>query len=203
MKIDRNRKVWFTSDYHLFHYNIIKFDNRPFKTLDEMHETILNNHNSVVGPNDLVLNLGDGVNAFREKDEALTDLLNQFNGEIYYLPGNHEDRIDLIHKCWKVIDKQILNIHLHQINQKVVLCHFPIRVWDCAHWGSWHLHGHLHGGCKNDEGALLNHDKKLKILDVGIMTNNYYPYSLDQIVSHMSQCSDDVTTHLSIGRYGH
>ena len=47
-------KVFFTSDTHFYHGNIIRFCNRPFEDVEMMNETIISNWNRVVGPNDIV-----------------------------------------------------------------------------------------------------------------------------------------------------
>lgn len=57
-KFDGSR-VFFTSDTHFNHTNIIKFCSRPFKDVSHMNETIISNWNRVVGPDDIVFHLGD------------------------------------------------------------------------------------------------------------------------------------------------
>lgn len=57
-KFDGSR-VFFTSDTHFNHTNIIRFCNRPFKDVSHMNETIISNWNRVVGPEDIVFHLGD------------------------------------------------------------------------------------------------------------------------------------------------
>ena len=52
-------KVFFTSDTHFYHGNIIRFCNRPFKDVDMMNETIISNWNNTVGQDDIVFHLGD------------------------------------------------------------------------------------------------------------------------------------------------
>ena len=52
-------KIWFTSDLHFGHQNIIKFCNRPWETVEEMDKALIENWNSVVGENDIVFDLGD------------------------------------------------------------------------------------------------------------------------------------------------
>src|SRR5690606_36562794 len=58
MDDDANR-VWFTSDHHFGHANIIKFCNRPYADADEMDRALVEKWNDVVGPDDMVFHLGD------------------------------------------------------------------------------------------------------------------------------------------------
>ena len=52
-------KVFFTSDTHFYHGNIIRFCNRPFEDVEMMNETIISNWNNTVGLDDTVFHLGD------------------------------------------------------------------------------------------------------------------------------------------------
>ena len=57
--IQEGSNIWFSADYHFSHKNIIEYTNRPFSDITEMDNTIVENHNSVVKPNDHVYFLGD------------------------------------------------------------------------------------------------------------------------------------------------
>ena len=57
-KFDGDR-LFFTSDTHFNHTNILRYCNRPFKTVGQMNETIITNWNNVVGPDDVIFHLGD------------------------------------------------------------------------------------------------------------------------------------------------
>lgn len=203
MKIEiKNQNVFFTSDLHLFHHNVIRFDARPFLNIPEMNQAILDNWNSVVKEDDIVFNLGDAVHHYQGLNEDLTEFLNKFNGKIFYIRGNHEDNLEAIKNSkWTVLGDRIQNIHIAEDNQWINLCHFPIRVWDKAHYGSWHLFGHLHGGCKDDNLDPLNEDLRLKCLDVGIMNNEFMPFSYQQVKEFMATCSNDYSFHKSLNRF--
>ena len=85
-KFDGSR-VFFTSDTHFNHANIIRFCNRPFKDVSHMNEAIISNWNRVVGPEDIVFHLGDfclGGSA------EWINVLNRLNGKIYLISGNHD-----------------------------------------------------------------------------------------------------------------
>jgi len=67
---------WWTSDYHFSHFNIIRYCNRPFKTVEEMNETIIRKHNERVKPKDTVFFLGDFI--FKGGKEGGVEKYRQF-----------------------------------------------------------------------------------------------------------------------------
>lgn len=79
--------VFFTSDTHFNHSNIIRFCNRPFHNVEEMNETIIRNWNSVVAPDDIVFHLG---NFCLGGAAEWTKILERLNGRIYLILGNHD-----------------------------------------------------------------------------------------------------------------
>ena len=88
MKLDSSeRGIFFTSDTHWGHLNILKFCNRPWPTVEEMDEALINNWNSVVGEHDIVFHLGDFAFAPNSKWK---EILGRLNGIHYLILGNHE-----------------------------------------------------------------------------------------------------------------
>ena len=92
-----NKNVFFTSDFHLFHNNVLKFDNRPFDDVHEMHNVIEENWNDIVQENDVVIYLGDLSFARREDKGIVDSMLGRLKGEIHFVMGNH-DKIEDIRK---------------------------------------------------------------------------------------------------------
>lgn len=90
--MSRQRRTWIVSDWHFHHKNMLrtgKIAIRPFDTLDEMHKTIIDNHNAVVAPNDLVICLGDVTLERNPNSEAL-HIVTKLAGEKWLLLGNHD-----------------------------------------------------------------------------------------------------------------
>ena len=91
-----SRDIWFSSDLHLGHANILKFtgfDGNPvrghlFESVSQMNEEILERHNSVVKPGDIWYNLGDVLFGSKSEFEKLWP---KFHGQKRLIVGNHDD----------------------------------------------------------------------------------------------------------------
>ena len=194
--------VYYTSDLHLFHKNVTmegsNFNNGPFKTLDEMHEIILNNWNSVVHNNDDVYLLGDIV--WKENDDAIA-LVSQLRGRLHVVRGNHCQFKDSRYKhlfC-EICDYKEVSDNIKGRNYNVVLSHYPIMFWkkmrrfnndgNANKHFFIHLYGHLHN---SQEEKLYqqflkyvndNYHYGALAFNVGCMHWNYTPVTLEQILN--------------------
>ena len=83
--------IYFTSDLHLFHDNILKFDNRPFNDVEEMNLEIIKRWNNKITDEDVVYILGD-VSYGSAKDTI--DIIKQLNyKELHLVVGNHDSKL--------------------------------------------------------------------------------------------------------------
>lgn len=176
-------KIFFTSDTHFSHSNVIKYCNRPWQTVDEMDAGLIANWNATVGPDDHVYHLGDL--AFK-RNRSLTELVNKLNGTIYLVEGNHDKNFSAHLKARFAWIKPYYELRVPfenssadapSFDQVIVLCHYPIESWNLRHHGSWHLHGHCHGSMPSPI-----HQARL---DVGVDVHNWKPVSLEEIQLHM------------------
>jgi len=166
------REIWFTSDFHFGHHNIIRYCNRPFANTQEMDAAIADRMNACVKPNDILYFLGDfcmgsaeQVAAYRKRLACRT---------IHIIEGNH-DRITRTQQplfaSWGILSE--VNVS----KQRIVLCHYAMRVWPRHAQGAWHLYGHSHGNLPDEPRSLS--------MDVGIDTHDFRPWRLDEIQSVM------------------
>jgi calcineurin-like phosphoesterase family protein len=81
-------KIFFTSDLHFGHTNVLNFDNRPFATVDEMNAEIVRRWNEKVSKDDTVYVLGDMIWKKSAKDAA--NVIRSLNGKIVLIKGNHD-----------------------------------------------------------------------------------------------------------------
>jgi calcineurin-like phosphoesterase family protein len=156
---------WFTSDLHLGHENIIKYCNRPFKSVDEMDNVLIDNWNKVVKEFDTVYCLGDFCMKNRQK------YLERLNGYTYFLKGSHDK--DIAQPYMIAINSRLEDEYGN--DRTIVLCHYAMRSWPLSHYASWHLFGHSHG--KLESYGLS--------FDVGVDCWNFYPVSLEQVAEKM------------------
>lgn len=82
-----NETVWLLGDTHFFHHNIIEYCNRPFSSVEEMNEVLVDNWNRVVRPMDKVFMLGDFALGARAN---VVQIGNRLNGRKTLILGNHD-----------------------------------------------------------------------------------------------------------------
>ena len=179
-------KLFFTSDTHFFHKNIIKYCSRPFANTEEMNEQLVERWNKVVPKDGVVFHLGDFSLTAKEKD--LKTLVNKLNGEIHLIIGNHErDALKMISSRFTTIS-DICEIYIEDDEitydeQHIVMCHYPMIVWNGSHRGSWQLFGHVHGGLSN-KGEIKH---PVTALDVGVDCHNFTPLSYQEVKEKITQ----------------
>lgn len=178
--------VFFTSDLHFGHKNIIEFCKRPFNSVEEMDEALIENWNSVVKPNDLVFNLGDFAFAPHWRWH---ELLARLNGNHILILGNHDisrwpgDKV--MELFYRVEQQMILKVE----EQYIYLNHYPFLCYGGTYrpagYTVWQLHGHVHSSpLDTDKRGKDNKRLSLRFpyqYDVGVDNNNFTPVSWNQI----------------------
>ena len=171
-------KVFFTSDTHFYHSNIINFCGRPFKNVEVMNETLIANWNSVIGPDDIVFHLGDfclGGSA------EWANILNRLNGKIYLIVGNHDIK-NLRQGYYSRFEHIAMQMHIEVGKQKIYLNHSPFLCYGGAYRDTWQLFGHVHTSKQNTgiDAPRLNMLFPTQY-DVGVDNNNFTPVSFEQV----------------------
>jgi calcineurin-like phosphoesterase family protein len=184
--------IFFTSDLHGSHSNIIKYCNRPFFHVNEMKEALIANWNSKISNDDTVYCLGD----FTFSLDSVFEITPRLMGAKILVPGNH-DLVHHVHKKSrnpKAQDVQIenyikagwediiFNTTIELGKYKVRLCHFPYIHENCHRYPEEHpiddgmilLHGHSHSPPKD---RVHKSAKGTLQIDVGVDAWNYYPIS--------------------------
>lgn len=157
-----NNNIWFTSDTHFMHRNILNFcpKTRLGKDQEEMTEILIENWNKQVCDNDTVYLLGDVF--FCGMDKAV-QILGRLNGHIHLVYGNHDQVIKknrVLHMRFDSIN-DYLKIRIGQ--RTVIMHHYPYLEWEQCHYGAYALFGHVHGNMDHNPHVL-----RYRTMDVGV-----------------------------------
>lgn len=195
--LEKGQRLFFTSDTHYNHSNIcsattnwvgVENHTRIFNSLSQMNDELVNNINSIIGENDILIHLGDWSFGGFEKISEFRNRILCKNIHITY--GNHDhhirkDKEDIQKIFTSTHDYLFLDIRrpsvigMAQMDKYSFVCmHYPIASWDSMSDGVIHLHGHVHlpPHLRIGDG---------KSIDVGVDGNGLKPLSLDEILSLM------------------
>lgn len=180
-------KVFFISDLHFGHKNILAFDNRGFPDVESHDEELIRRWNEQVGIDDDVWILGDI--SWHNATKTI-EIFNRLNGIKHLCKGNHD---------WKLLrNKQVQELFVEICDYKeinldngkgIVLCHYPIPCYNNHFYGWYHLYGHVHNSFewnmmeRNQYEMTALYDKKCKMYNVGCMMPymKYAPQTLEDI----------------------
>jgi calcineurin-like phosphoesterase family protein len=181
--------IFFTSDHHFSHTNIIRYCNRPFASAEEMNLELISRWNQTVSPDDTVYYLGD----FSLSLDAVENITPQLNGRKLLVMGNH----DLCHPVNKKRALPAREVYLKHsfesielesqieiAGQLVLLHHFPYLTpaapdkysnkfdkFRPKNEEQWLLCGHIHEKWREQE----------RMINVGVDVWNFSPVAMTKI----------------------
>lgn len=172
-------QVYFTSDTHFGHENIIRYCNRPFRNAEEMNAELIRRWRETVPEDGIVFHLGD----FAHGNARLwNDILSALTGRKYLILGNHDMkalRQGYMGRFEHVAQQMTIRVG----GQAIVLNHNPFLCYGGSYRDVWQLFGHVHSGPASHTG--LDHPR-LKMLfplqyDVGVDNNDFRPISFAEV----------------------
>lgn len=183
-------KTFFIADTHFGHENSIRFDNRPYSSIEEMDKDMIIRWNSKVNPEDTVYILGDF--AFRNRNDVSV-YTRQLNGHLKLIRGNHDRRKEQYEKNFESVqDFADIVIDAFGTKKRVVLSHYWMPFTVGQRRGAFMLHGHTH---KSEESVLEEilkqqiRDKGIRCeaYNVGCMWQDYFPQTLEEIIARQNR----------------
>ena len=173
--------IYYIGDMHLGHKNVIKYDDRPFDSIEEMDETLIKNWNSVVTDEDDVYIIGDFI---YRSSYAATYYLKQLKGRKHLIIGNHDLKTLEDEKVCEYFESIERLGYVKDGDKDVVMCHYPIAEWNGKRRKknkSYHVYSHIHN--RKDETYEFMR-KQNYALNAGCMINNYTPAALEQLIQN-------------------
>ena len=178
-------KLFFTSDPHFGHENILKYCHRPFSSIEEHDEELILLWNETVPEDGIVFILGD-IGFCSET--YLKTILNRLNGKIYWIIGNHDWRRitpGIMNRFECITQQMVITVD----NKLVYLNHFPFLCYpDSDRHPVYQFFGHVHSGplsTSSDISRLVHLNKRQ--YDVGVDNNEYKPISFQDIMKKIGE----------------
>lgn len=178
-KLDKKREVnaviYYISDLHLGHENVIKMCARPFADIEEMNEALIAAWNKRVHKDDTVYIVGDFANRSKIPPE---EYLKRLKGKKYLIIGNHDrswiDGVDLSKYFIGWSSYAVINTG----RGKATLCHFPMLAFE----GKFLIYGHMHNNTKRPYWSYLKNMERA--FNAGVDINGFMPVTFDELVAN-------------------
>ena len=167
---------YYTGDLHFGHNNVLRFDNRPFKDIDEMDRLLIENWNSRITKNDQVYILGDF--AFHNEKEY-SWYLSQLKGQKHLIVGNHDRKLLKDNDAMQYFVSIDYYLEITDEKKRLILSHYPIVEWNGFYRESYHLYGHIHNSTNGTYQYMKQFDRAL---NAGCMINGYIPVTFNQLI---------------------
>jgi len=136
--------IWFISDEHYGHCNIIRYTGRPFASVGEMDRTILSTCTKVFQPTDLVWHLGDFC---WNPKKRIAKTLAAMPGTHCIVRGSHDRGAETLRALGFAVAVESAVVNLE--GRRIILRHKPL--YDPLPEGiSGVFHGHIHQGFPED-----------------------------------------------------
>lgn len=184
-------EIWFTSDTHFWHANILRFTNAggtrirhefPEDAVEAMNEKMIEEWRKVVAPHDKIYHLGDV--SFKYGQE-LSSVMSRLPGHKRLILGNHDklkgtNLADWFQKVelWRCFGKE-----------GFFCTHIPTHRDNFPHSCKVNVHGHIHAGyVKCDDYYFGNPLENPAYMNVCVEVTAYRPIHMDEILEHVKRC---------------
>jgi calcineurin-like phosphoesterase family protein len=181
-------QVFIISDTHFGHASTFeKFKNadgtplRPFTSIEEMNETMVDRWNAKVSSSSIVYHLGDVV-----MDKKYLPIVGRLNGIKRLVHGNHDNAMDELPKYFK-------RIYGVKVLDEMILSHIPLHPDSIGRFGT-NVHGHLHDNevmrdvpAQTNPRIVTHREIDPRYLCVSVEHTNYEPLSLEEVRERISK----------------
>lgn len=171
--------LYFYSDPHFGHTNIIRYCERPFANVAEMNAELIRRYNETVGPNDTVVWVGD---CFFCSAEQARGIIDQLDGTKILVLGNHDRRESYMERLGFSLVVRELRMNLE--GRSVRVSHYPWRHFYDPSFKYYErcptsrspdellFHGHVHDAWTRKDTAI----------NVGVDVRDFRPVTVAELL---------------------
>jgi len=174
--------IFYTSDLHIGHANILRICERPFQSVDEMNEALVENWNQKVCCSDTVYVLGDLF--FRNRLPA-SEYLDRMKGRKHLVVGNHDKGWMKQTDVGKYFESVSLMTEVTDRGRNITLCHYPMLAWNGRGKGTYHIYGHVHQ-LEHGYGPILVNIPHM--FNACVDVNHFAPVTLEELLANNENC---------------
>ena len=172
--------IYYTSDIHFGHRNVIWMCKRPYSSVEEMNEALIRNWNMRVKGNDKVYIMGDMF--FHADIKLVKEILSRLKGRKILIIGNHDgswlSKLDHPEQYFELVT-DYFNGSVG--NHGVTLCHFSLPCF-IHQKKQYMIHGHFHNKTESDIWPLLK--VRPHVLNAGVDINGYQPVTFEELIEN-------------------
>lgn len=181
-------ETYFTSDLHLGHENAIISCGRPYSSVEEMNEDLIERWNRKIKPGDEVYILGDL--SYRSK-EHISAYLKRMAGKKHLLIGNHDVKwLKNVTDTSQYFESVEYMSVVRQGKNLITLCHYPMLEWNRSRYAevqsgstSWLIHGHIHNSTSCDAYHYIRENLPCA-LNAGVDINGFEPVLFEELLEN-------------------
>jgi calcineurin-like phosphoesterase family protein len=169
------------SDHHFGHSRIIGYTGRPFSSVGEMNDELLDRHYNTVDADDVLIHLGDVAMDMQDGQETI-EYFERLGGDVL-CQGNHDVGLDPEDAPFPLLDA----CRLEHDGYDFYCTHRPEDVPD--EWDNWVLHGHMHNNEPDEFPFIAPEEQRV---NVSCELVDYRPVKLDALTSLLDVCQGPI-----------
>lgn len=178
--------LWFTSDTHFCHQNIIAYSERPWKWAREMDEALIEGWNTRVKPQDHVYHLGDVTMLRGVAAKQAENILRRLQGHKRLVLGNH----DVQPMAWYL--QWFEKVMALRVYDRMLFTHIPVHPASLGRFSA-NVHGHIHSNPDYPPHMRINKETQevtwVPYINICVEVTNYHPINLDELRARVSGAS--------------
>jgi calcineurin-like phosphoesterase family protein len=177
---------YFTSDWHLYHIRSLGWPARSeFNGIDDMNAKIIHNMITSIPINSELYFIGD-LSWVKDYIDYVLASCDERHIKFHWILGNHDEPTEeQKKKCASVSSLKEIRIN----KKTIVMCHYPMTVWNKSHYNAWHLYGHIHAGMETTDK--IESRMSGKSLNVNCEFHDFKPWSEKELEEYMATRPDN------------